>query len=88
MVPGAYHLIVVSPDDPDRAGVLGQMLPHVEVDILLHGPGHEARQAGWHPRYGQRQQVIKCGVQNLESIQLYFVDPSSDCDLTSPDISG
>ena len=66
IVPGADHLIVISPDDPDRPGVLGQLLRHVEVDVLVHGPGHNTGEAGGHPWHGQRQQLIKCGVQNLK----------------------
>ena len=66
IVPGADHLIVISPDDPDGPGVLGQLLRHVEVDVLVHGPGHNTGEAGGHPGHGKRQQFIKCGVQNLK----------------------
>lgn len=66
IVPGADHLIMISPDDPHGPGILGELLRHVEVDVLVHGPGHNTREAGGHPGHGQRQQLIKCGVQNLK----------------------
>jgi len=42
----ANHLIMISPDDPDRSRVLTQLFPHTQIDELGDGPGDQPRQAG------------------------------------------
>ena len=62
IVPGTDHLIMISPDDSHGPGILGDLFRHVEVDVLADCPAHNAGETGGHPRYGQGQQVVKCGV--------------------------
>ena len=52
---------------PDGSAVLVELLTDVEVDVLADCPAHNAGEAGGHPRHGQGQQVVKCGVKHLHT---------------------
>ena len=65
-IPSGNHLVPEAPDDGDGPLELAELVCDVELDVVVDGVLHDPRHEARHTRQGQRLQLVKRSVQNLD----------------------